>query len=73
MKRVLLFKEKNNENPALLWKNSSYSSRASPFARSRRPPAFPVSWRPHLEQRLVPRGTELMQQAAGQPGPSSCF
>lgn len=66
MKRVLLFKEKNNENPTLLWKNSSYCSRASPFSGSRRPIPFPHQLAaPHLEQSLVPCKTELMEQAAG--------
>lgn len=66
-KRVLLFKEKNNENPALLWKSSSYSSLASPSpALVTLAPPFPHELTtPHLEQSLVSCKMELMEQAAG--------
>lgn len=53
MKRVLLFKERNNEKPALLWKSSLSSSlRPHQFASSSH---FPHQLSaPHLEWCLDP-------------------
>lgn len=63
----ITFKEKNNENPALLWKRSSYSSLASPLACSSHPtrPPFPTSSRRLTSNSLVPCKMELMERAAG--------
>lgn len=54
MKRVLLFKERNNEKPALLWKSSLSSSLPPTSVRvilSLPPPALGAS---HLEWCLDP-------------------
>lgn len=66
MKRVLLFKERNNEKPALLWKSSLSSSLPPTSVR------VILSLPPTSSRRLTSNGvwtlakeTELMEQAAG--------